>query len=200
MEGDTEKDGDWLNLNDEAAIAKSYVVNLDTVANSFMRAPGESIGTFALESAIDELAHELEIDPVELRKINEPEKDPTKGTEFSSRDLIEAYRRVYYGSPASTKADPSVVALAELLVEVGRQFDDPKVLKSAIGQYEFLRREYPGSRYRFDALFTIGEIYKDDVESWSVAALRGCASAHPARAGARRPLGSLRPAEAAPKA
>lgn len=78
--------------------------------------------------------------------------------------VIEAYRRVYYGSPASTKADPSVVALAELLVEMGRQFDDPKVLKSAIGQYEFLRREYPGSRYRFDALFTIGEIYKEDLE------------------------------------
>ncbi len=68
-------------------------VNLDTVANSFMRAPGESIGTFALESAIDELAFALKIDPIELRKINEPERDPTKGTEFSSRNLIEAYKR-----------------------------------------------------------------------------------------------------------
>jgi N-acetylmuramoyl-L-alanine amidase len=78
--------------------------------------------------------------------------------------VIDAYRRVYYGSPAATKADPSVVAVAELLVEMGRQFDDPKVLRSAIGQYEFLRREYPGSRYRFDALFTIGQIYKDDLD------------------------------------
>jgi N-acetylmuramoyl-L-alanine amidase len=78
--------------------------------------------------------------------------------------VIDAYRRVYYGSPASAKADPSVVAVAELLVEMGRQFDDDKVLRSAIGQYEFLRREYPGSRYRFDALFTIGEIYKDDLD------------------------------------
>lgn len=69
------------------------IVNLDTVANSFMRAPGESIGTFALESAIDELAYELKIDPIELRKINEPEKDPTKGTEFSHRALTEAYER-----------------------------------------------------------------------------------------------------------
>jgi len=77
--------------------------------------------------------------------------------------VIEAYRGVYYGSPAASKADPSVVAVAELLVEMGRQFDDPKVLRSAIGQYEFLRREYPGSRFRFDALFTIGEIYKDDL-------------------------------------
>ena len=69
------------------------VVNLDTVANTWMRAPGESIGTFALESAIDELAYRLDIDPIELRRINEPEKDPTKDTEFSSRNLIEAYRR-----------------------------------------------------------------------------------------------------------
>ncbi len=69
------------------------VVFLDTVSNTFMRAPGESIGTFALESAIDELAFELKIDPIELRQINEPEKDPTKNTEFSMRNLKEAYRR-----------------------------------------------------------------------------------------------------------
>jgi xanthine dehydrogenase YagR molybdenum-binding subunit len=69
------------------------IVNLDTLANTFMRAPGESIGTFALESAIDELAYELGIDPVELRRINEPAKDPTRNTEFSMRNLSEAYRR-----------------------------------------------------------------------------------------------------------
>ena len=50
------------------------IVYLDTVANTWMRAPGESIGTFALESAIDELAHELRMDPIELRRINEPRK------------------------------------------------------------------------------------------------------------------------------
>ncbi len=68
------------------------MVYLDTVANTWMRAPGESIGTFALESAMDELAHELGMDPIELRRVNEPEKDPTKDTEFSSRHLTEAYR------------------------------------------------------------------------------------------------------------
>lgn len=69
------------------------VINLDTVANTWMRAPGEAMATFALESAIDELAHQMNIDPIELRRINEPEKDPTKGTEFTSRNLVEAYRR-----------------------------------------------------------------------------------------------------------
>jgi N-acetylmuramoyl-L-alanine amidase len=77
--------------------------------------------------------------------------------------VIDSYRRVYFGSPASSKADPSVVATAELMVEMGRRFDDNKILRGAVEQYRFLRKEYPGSKYRFDALFTIGEIYKDDL-------------------------------------
>jgi N-acetylmuramoyl-L-alanine amidase len=78
--------------------------------------------------------------------------------------VIDSYRRVYFGAPSSSKADPSVVAVAELKVEMGRRFDDRRVFQSAVKEYEFLRKEYPGSRYRFDALFTIGEIYKDDLE------------------------------------
>ena len=69
---------------------------------------------------------------------------------------IDAYRRVYFGSPTSSKADPSVVATAELMVEMGRRFDDDKILRGAVNEYRFLRKEYPGSKYRFDALFTIG--------------------------------------------
>jgi len=78
---------------------------------------------------------------------------------------IDAYRRVYFGSPASSKADPSVVATAELMVEMGRRFNDNKILRGAIEEYRFLRKEYPGSKYRFEALFTIGEIYKDDLNN-----------------------------------
>jgi N-acetylmuramoyl-L-alanine amidase len=77
--------------------------------------------------------------------------------------VINAYRAVYYGAPTSTKADPSAVAVAETLVEMGRRFEDDKILQQAIAQYKFLRKEYPGSKYRCDALFTIGEIYKDDL-------------------------------------
>ncbi|HEY2383072.1 MAG TPA: xanthine dehydrogenase family protein molybdopterin-binding subunit [Terriglobia bacterium] len=69
------------------------VVYLDTVTNTWMRAPGESIGTFALESAMDELADKLKMDPIELRRINEPGKHPIRGVEFSNRNLTEAYRR-----------------------------------------------------------------------------------------------------------
>jgi N-acetylmuramoyl-L-alanine amidase len=78
--------------------------------------------------------------------------------------VIDCYRRVYFGAPASSKADPSVVAVAELQVEMGRRFNDNKIFQRAVNEYQFLRKEYPGSRYRFDALFTIGEIYKDDLE------------------------------------
>ncbi|HXZ42849.1 MAG TPA: N-acetylmuramoyl-L-alanine amidase, partial [Terriglobales bacterium] len=77
--------------------------------------------------------------------------------------VINAYRRVYFEAPASTKADPSVVAVAQLLEEMGRRFEDGAILHSAIQQYEFLRRQYPGSKARFGALFHIGEIYKDDL-------------------------------------
>jgi N-acetylmuramoyl-L-alanine amidase len=77
--------------------------------------------------------------------------------------LIDTYRSVYYTSPTSNRADASAVAVAELLAEMGRQFNDEKALRASIGQYEFLRREYPGSRYRVQALFTIAQIYKDDL-------------------------------------
>ena len=66
--------------------------SLNMLANTFMRAPGESVGTFALECAVDELAAQLGIDPIELRIRNEPEKDPTTGLPFSSRHMVEAYR------------------------------------------------------------------------------------------------------------
>ncbi len=68
------------------------VVDLDMLANSFMRAPGESVGTFALECAIDELAEQLGLDPIELRIRNEPELDPSTGRPFSARHLVDAWR------------------------------------------------------------------------------------------------------------
>jgi xanthine dehydrogenase YagR molybdenum-binding subunit len=67
-------------------------VELDMLSNTFMRAPGEAVGSFALESAIDELACEMGIDPVELRIRNQPSVDPVSGKAFSSRHLVEAYR------------------------------------------------------------------------------------------------------------
>ena len=77
--------------------------------------------------------------------------------------VIEAYRAIYHGDPASSKADASVSAVADMLAEEGRIFQDEKALHDAIAQYEFLRKQYPGSRYRFSALLTEGEIYLRDL-------------------------------------
>ena len=66
------------------------VTTVHRIANTFMRAPGESIGTFAVESAIDALAYELKLDPIELRARNEPDADPVSGHAFSSRHMREA--------------------------------------------------------------------------------------------------------------
>jgi xanthine dehydrogenase YagR molybdenum-binding subunit len=68
------------------------VADVPMVANTFMRAPGEAVGSFALESAIDELAELLDMDPIELRIRNEPETDPASGMPFSERHLVQAYR------------------------------------------------------------------------------------------------------------
>jgi xanthine dehydrogenase YagR molybdenum-binding subunit len=59
---------------------------------TFMRAPGEASGVFALESAMDELAVALNIDPVELRLRNEPQQDEFQKLPFSSRSTRECYR------------------------------------------------------------------------------------------------------------
>ena len=93
---------------------------LDMLANTFMRAPGESVGTFALECAVDELAYALAIDPIELRARNEPARDPTAGLPFSERSLVEAYRRgaERFGW-AERRAEPRARREGEWLVGLG---------------------------------------------------------------------------------
>ncbi|MFG2793529.1 xanthine dehydrogenase family protein molybdopterin-binding subunit [Streptomyces sp. NPDC048419] len=68
------------------------VAALDVPTPSWMRAPGEAPGMYALESAMDELACELGMDPVELRIANEPDTEPWSGRPFSSRHLTECLR------------------------------------------------------------------------------------------------------------
>src|SRR6266704_787089 len=68
------------------------LARLDLPANSWMRAPGESPGMFALESAMDELAVACGLDPIELRVRNEPAVDPETGRPFRSRGLVACLR------------------------------------------------------------------------------------------------------------
>jgi xanthine dehydrogenase YagR molybdenum-binding subunit len=68
------------------------LTRLDVPTPSWMRAPGEAPGMFALESAMDELAIAAGIDPIELRVRNEPETEPESGLPFSSRNLLACLR------------------------------------------------------------------------------------------------------------
>jgi xanthine dehydrogenase YagR molybdenum-binding subunit len=68
------------------------MVPLDLVRGEDVRAPGEAPGMLAVESAMDELAHELAMDPVELRILNEPSVDPERGVPYSERKLVECLR------------------------------------------------------------------------------------------------------------
>jgi xanthine dehydrogenase YagR molybdenum-binding subunit len=67
------------------------VVPVDVNTPTWMRGPGEATGAFALESAMDELAYKLNLDPIELRVRNHADTDPENGKPFSTKYLKEAY-------------------------------------------------------------------------------------------------------------
>jgi len=72
---------------------REATVATDVNTPGFQRAPAEAPGFFGFESAVDELAVKLGMDPVELRVLNEPARDPMKNLEWSSRSLVPCYRR-----------------------------------------------------------------------------------------------------------
>ncbi|MEZ0607619.1 xanthine dehydrogenase family protein molybdopterin-binding subunit [Fibrella sp. WM1] len=69
------------------------LVRLDRSVPIWMRGPGEATGAFALESAMDEMAHKLNLDPIEFRLRNYTETDPEHNRPYSSKHLREAYQR-----------------------------------------------------------------------------------------------------------
>ncbi|MFI8131113.1 xanthine dehydrogenase family protein molybdopterin-binding subunit [Streptomyces diastaticus] len=70
----------------------NHVVRLDVPSPTWMRAPGEAPGSFAIEAALDELAERAGVDPIELRVRNEPQAGPVSGLPFSSRNLVACFR------------------------------------------------------------------------------------------------------------
>jgi xanthine dehydrogenase YagR molybdenum-binding subunit len=69
------------------------LVRLDRSVPIWMRGPGEATGAFALESAMDEMAHKLDMDPIEFRLRNYTETDPEHKRPYSSKHLKEAYEK-----------------------------------------------------------------------------------------------------------
>jgi xanthine dehydrogenase YagR molybdenum-binding subunit len=77
----------------EACETSHSLVDMNLGVATFMRAPGEATGTAALETAMDELAVALKIDPVQLRLTNYAEKDPGSDKPWSSKHLRECYEQ-----------------------------------------------------------------------------------------------------------
>jgi len=71
--------------------ATQKLVRVSSFTPSWKRAPGEAIGAYALESAMDELAYKLRLDPIELRLRNYANRDPESAKPWSTRRLREAY-------------------------------------------------------------------------------------------------------------
>ncbi|ALW83987.1 xanthine dehydrogenase [Hymenobacter sedentarius] len=65
----------------------------NVMTSTFTRAPGEAPGSFAIECLMDDLAYQLNIDPIEIRLRNYAEKDPSTGRPWSSKSLRQCYAR-----------------------------------------------------------------------------------------------------------
>ena len=69
--------------------SKVWIVHADRNTPGFMRAPAETPYHYALESAMDELAYALKMDPIALRRVNDTQVEPIKGLPYTSRHLVE---------------------------------------------------------------------------------------------------------------
>ncbi len=99
----------------------------------------------------EQLRDEMESRPESSRTLNEYGR------------VLDAYRSVYHVNPADPKAPESVNMVAGLLAEQGRVFHQDKTSLSAVGQFEFLRAQYPASPYRAPALLAEATIYLHDL-------------------------------------
>jgi xanthine dehydrogenase YagR molybdenum-binding subunit len=81
-------------LYDCPTFEASYeLARANVMTSTFTRAPGEAPGSFAIECAMDDLAYELGIDPIQIRLLNYAEKDPSTGQPWSSKSLKQCYAR-----------------------------------------------------------------------------------------------------------
>lgn len=96
------------------------LLSLDVSTPIWMRGPGEATGAFALESAMDELAYKLNIDPLQFRIINYTDRDPEKDLPWSTKYLKECYQM---GAEAigwnKRKLQPAMLREGEWLVGFG---------------------------------------------------------------------------------
>lgn len=82
---------------------------------------------------------------------------------------MNRFREIYHKDPGDKYAAAAVNAVAELLAEQGRDLKDEKSLKDAVAQYEFLRKQYPGSSLRVNALLAEAQIDENDLHDTAAA-------------------------------
>ncbi|MGH9785018.1 MAG: AMIN domain-containing protein, partial [Terriglobia bacterium] len=78
--------------------------------------------------------------------------------------VIQAFRRVYWTTPAYANNTLSLLAVGELYEEMGRRWENRKAFESSIEAYEFLAREYPRSQFRATARLAIARIYREGLQ------------------------------------
>jgi N-acetylmuramoyl-L-alanine amidase len=86
--------------------------------------------------------------------------------------VLDGFRAIYHANPRDAHAADAINAVAEVLAEQGRELDDAQSLKAAVGQYEFLRTQYPASPLRAPALLAEARIERDDLGDGSAAKAR----------------------------
>ncbi|MGH8147127.1 MAG: xanthine dehydrogenase family protein molybdopterin-binding subunit, partial [Rhodanobacteraceae bacterium] len=124
------------------------LAKLDVPVPSWMRAPGETPGMFALETAMDELAIACKLDPIELRIRNDAETEPESGKPWSHRDLVgclrEGARRFEWD-----RRDPAPRA----------RLRDGWLIGTGVAAATYPRYRMPGSvaaiRYEADGRYTV---------------------------------------------
>jgi xanthine dehydrogenase YagR molybdenum-binding subunit len=70
-----------------------HLAHANVMTSTSTRAPGEMPGSFAIECSMDDLAAQLNIDPIQIRLLNHADKDPSTGHPWSSKSLKECYQR-----------------------------------------------------------------------------------------------------------
>lgn len=96
-------------------------------------------------------------------------KSPGERTREEYRRTLDLFRAIYHDEPGSRYAAAAVNSVAELLTAQGRDLKDEKSFEDAVGQYEFLRKQYPGSSFRVGALLAEGQIYENDLHDAATA-------------------------------
>jgi len=105
---------------------------------------------------------------VALREKLEAEP-PTQRTRERYEEVLDAFRDIYHLRPDAAKAPAAVAAVADLLAEKGRVLSNKGALLAALGQYEFLREQYPKSPQVDNALLLEAEICRQDLKDTTCA-------------------------------